>query len=172
MSEKQKENEMRSKDALRRANYNEQYSRKNNIKIANVPEGPAENEKILEEKVQQLLHKHGVDLATQEIVAIHRIPTRNEGARPILIKTLNNNVKARVMRKRKEVKRDGYRLSDDVTQLNSGLINRLLKSEAIISAWFFNGSVYGETSRNERVKFDIHDPITEVISAFRQKQRR
>ena len=61
-------------------------------------------------------------------------------------------------------------LVDDVTKLNQGLINRLMLHDQIKSGWYFNGSVYGLTTREERVRFDIYDDIHEVISDYRKKR--
>ena len=171
LTELERDNNRRSKDALRRANQNEQYSRKNNIKLNNVPEEKDEDQETLATKVSNILGKHGVTLDQHEIVAMHRIPAKSATIKPVLIKLLNNNVKTRVMKKRRNLKDDGHRVSDDVTQLNTGLISRLQQHEEVSSAWFFNGSVYAETERSERIKFDIFDSISEVISTYRRKQR-
>lgn len=125
------------------ANYNKQYSRKSNIRIMDIPEVGAESEEMLTEKVCNILKSQNAEVDKQEIMAIHRIPTRKGAVRPILVKLKNNNVKSRVMRKRKELKQAGHKLVDDVTKINAGLINRLYQHEAIESAWFFNGVVFG-----------------------------
>ena len=66
------------KDALasaQRSNYNEQYSRKNNVKILNIPERASETEQTLTQQVSTiLLSKGNIDLDTDNIIAIHRIP--------------------------------------------------------------------------------------------------
>jgi hypothetical protein len=54
------------------------------------------------------------------------------------------------------------RLSDDVTQENSELINNLLENSRIKSAWYFNGHVYGLVEE-KKVRFDIFDEIDEKI---------
>ena len=54
------------------------------------------------------------------------------------------------------MKAAGYRLVDDVTKLNTGLIGRLMKHARIDSAWYFNGAVYGKTTEGRRYKFDIY----------------
>lgn len=120
IEEKQKENEQRAMEANRRANYNEQYSRKNNIKITNVKQDAGEDAEKLQTKVNEILDKHGLKLDSREIIAIHRIPSRKTDIKPILIKTINNDVKTKVMRKRKELKEDGHKVIDDVTSLNTG----------------------------------------------------
>lgn len=172
ISDRLKEAENKTKDALRMANHNEQYSRKNNFKIMDVLEEGSESEEKLTEKVCNILKSQNVDVDKQEILAIHRIPTSKGSVRPTLVKLKNNNVKSRVMRKRKELKQAGHKLVDDVTKLNAGLINRLYQNEAIESAWFFNGAVFAQTHRKERIKFDLYDNISDVIEEARRKVNR
>ena len=119
------EQEQRNKDAIKMGNHNEQYSRKNNIRIMDIEEEPAENEEKLTEKVCSILSKQGVVLSEQEILAIHRLPSRIRARKPVIVKTINNSVKTRIMRRRKEMKAAGYRIADDVTRLNTGLISRI-----------------------------------------------
>ena len=158
-----------SEEAITKANYNEQYSRKNNVKILDIKELPSENEESLTRTVTDTLNTQGIILKPEDIIAIHRIPTKKGNVRPILLKLKNNTAKANIMRKRKEMKTAGHRLVDDVTKQNHGLINRLYLHPDIESAWFFNGSVYGQTVRNERVRFDIYDNIDSVIAEFRKR---
>ncbi|KAH3829148.1 hypothetical protein DPMN_131137 [Dreissena polymorpha] len=80
-----------------------------------------------------------VDLQPIDTVAMHRIPTKKGQARPVLIKLRNNSVKSAIMRKRAPMKNGGYKLVDDVTKPNQGLINRLHLHPDIESAWYFNG---------------------------------
>ena len=156
--------EQQTREAIKLGNHNEQFSRKNNIKIMNVEEEPSENEEKLIEKVCSVLSKQGVDLQKEEIIAIHRLPRRNQSRKPVIIKTINNNVKTRVMRKRREMRTAGYRIADDVTKLNTGLISRLSDNENIDSAWYFNGSVFGRTKGGKRLKFELFDDINQVIT--------
>ena len=156
--------EQQTREAIKLGNHNEQFSRKNNIKIMNVEEEPSENEEKLTEKVCSVLSKQGVDLQKEEIIAIHRLPRRNKSRKPVIIKTINNNVKTRVMRKRREMRTAGYRIADDVTKLNTGLISRLSDNENIDSAWYFNGSVFGRTKGGKRLKFELFDDINQVIT--------
>jgi hypothetical protein len=60
---------------------------------------------------------------------------------------------------------------DDVTRLNQGLINRLRQHHNIEGTWYYNGSVYGLTTYNERIKFDIYDNINNTIEDLRNRQR-
>ena len=161
-----------SRMASKKANYNEQFSRKNNIKIQNIPESKDENEESLTKTVTGILNTHAeVDLQPIDIVAMHRIPTKQGQTRPVLIKLRNNSIKSAIMKKRAPMKNGGYKLVDDVTKPNQGLISRLHLHPDIQSAWYFNGAVYGQTVKDERVKFDIYDNVTGVIEEFRQYRR-
>ena len=150
--------------AAQKSNFNEQYSRKNNVKILNIPETTHETEQTLTEViVTELLSKGNVDLDPQDIVAIHRIPGKTGAPKPVLMKLKNNSVKTRIMKQRRSMKDAGHRLVDDVTKLNTGLIGRLTKHSRIESAWYFNGAVYGKTTGGQRHKFEVYCNINSVI---------
>lgn len=152
-----------AQSAMSKANWNEQYSRKNNIKVHGVKEQAAENTKAV---VQTLIKENtNATLNDEDIIAIHRIPGRKGYDRPILVRLKNNNSKSAIMKQRSEIKRKSkgaYRLSDDVTKLNSDLINKLAKNDQISSAWYFNGHVYGQVG-GVKVIFDIYDDVEAKI---------
>ena len=157
--------EKRSQLAVKMANYNEQYSRKNNIKIMNMEEKPDETENSLTSEMCKLLsEKCAVDLNPREIQAIHRIPGKTGSPKPVLVKLFNNNSKTKIMKVRSDMKTAGHRLVDDVTKMNAKLISELLDHTSIDSAWYFNGSVFGKTKGGKRVKFDLYDDIDSVIT--------
>ena len=155
----------RSKSALCKSNYNEQYSRKNNVKVMDVTEKPNETEHDLIETVSTLFKKKDVTIEPSKIMAIHRIPGKDGHSKPILVKFLNNNEKTKVMVHRTAFKTMGNRLVDDVTRLNAQLMERLGHHESIQQAWYFNGTVYGRGNDNRRHKFDLYDNIRDVIAA-------
>ncbi|KAH3868269.1 hypothetical protein DPMN_006984 [Dreissena polymorpha] len=162
-----------SREALKLANYNEQYSRKNNVKIMNIKETSDESETKLIQTVSNILKTTAdVDLKHEDIMAIHRIPSKMGTTRPILIKLKNNNAKSAIMKKRTPMKSKGYKLVDDVTKRNQGLISRLFLHPDIKNAWFFNGAVFGQTASEQRIKFDIFDNINDTISDFRNRSRK
>lgn len=154
-----------SKASMKKANYNEQYSRKNNIKIMGLVEKPSETNETLKRDVCSFLEvKANVSLRSEQIIAIHRIPGKIDQPKPVLVKMRNNNDKSVVMRQRTKIKEAGYRLVDDVTKANSGLIARLMQHRQMESAWYFNGSIYGRTKAGKRHRFDMYDNIDSVIS--------
>ncbi|KAH3851914.1 hypothetical protein DPMN_094401 [Dreissena polymorpha] len=162
-----------SREALKLANYNEQYSRKNNVKIMNITESPDESETSLTQTVYNILRTTAdVELKQEDIIAIHRIPTKKGAIRPIVIKLRKNNAKSSIMKKQTPMKTKGFRLVDDVTKRNQGLISRLLLHPDIKNALFFNGSVFRQTTSDERIKFDIFDNVDNTISDFRNRNRK
>jgi hypothetical protein len=105
MSEIQKQvadNEIIPKEALQMSNYNQQYSRKFNIKIMNYPE--KKDEKIRDIFVKDIVKdKLNVKVDPSEIQAIHRIPGKIGEARPVIVKLVNSEVKYRIMRAKKNL---------------------------------------------------------------------
>lgn len=153
-------NQKMAKESLQMANYNQQYSRKLNIKVMNYPESPTENtkelfiNKIVKEKLK-------ISVTPEEIQAIHRIPGQNQQHRPILVKLKNSEVKYRIMKEKKNLPLEKtFNLVDDVTKHNMDLIGKLRDQKDIDSAWYFNCGVYAKLkSSGKRVKFDICDDI-------------
>ena len=157
-------NETLAQKAMQKSNYNEQYSSKNNIKIMGVPETADETVETLTDKICNILYeKADLHIDIRCIVAIHRIPGKAGYSKPVLMKMINNHEKTAIMRKRKEMKTAGFRLVDDVTKLNTELINKVALHENIDSAWFFNRSVFGKTTEGKRHKFDIYNDIGTII---------
>ena len=159
-----KDTDIRSNVALQEANYNEQYSRKNNIKIMGIQEKEAETEQELTETVSSLFDAKNIQVSPSKIVAIHRIPGRADQPKPILVKLANNNEKTKIMKNRKEFKEAGNRLVDDVTKMNVDLIKCISEHEAVDQAWYFNRSVYGKTKAGKRYKFDLFDKVEDIIN--------
>jgi chaperonin cofactor prefoldin len=162
LHKKLEDNEAMTRMALSKANYNEQYSRKNNIKFHGFRENKGEN---LLQTLNDTLSEVGVEIADQDVVAIHRIPGKKDWPRPILIKLRNPEAKARVMRKRsgiKSLQSGKVKVTDDVTKDNSDLISKLLANEKISAAWYFNGAVYGQCN-SRRIKFDLFDDIDKKL---------
>ena len=137
---KYKEN---ANEALKMANFNEQYSLKHNIKVFNLPEANNENiEKIFCTTIQQ---KIGLTVKTEDIQAIHRLPKRSgkDTHKSIIVKFYSSGIKQKLLRKKKELKeKHSIICTEDVTAKNIGLINRLSRHPQINYAWYYNGHVY------------------------------
>ncbi|CAC5420932.1 unnamed protein product [Mytilus coruscus] len=126
--------------ALSMANYNEQYSRKFNIKM----------------------------LEKRDIVAIHKLRSYKPGVPPVIVKVVNSEVKTAIMRKKKQLK-NHVKLYDDITIKNRDLLKRLRRHKDIDVAYYYNGSVYGKTKDGLQITFDIFDDISYRIEYERTK---
>ncbi|VDI17051.1 Hypothetical predicted protein [Mytilus galloprovincialis] len=111
-----------SVDALKSANYNEQYSRKHNIRIVNYPE--KNNEHLHAEFINLVKKDLKINLEPTDLIAIHRIPGKEGAIRPIIAKVRNTDTKIKIMRSKKGLKKD-IKFHDDITQKNLGLMSRL-----------------------------------------------
>ncbi|CAG2190712.1 unnamed protein product [Mytilus edulis] len=121
--------------------------------------------RLLKEEIENT-GKLDVNIDPSEIVAAHRIPGKPGKPRPILVKFLRMESKIALLRNRKLINEKlEVRISDDVTRLNQGLLNRLYLHEDVTSAWYFNGHIYGTDNNGERHRFDIYDNIKQKIKS-------
>ena len=109
MQTKIKEAMFNAKLAADRADRNEQYSRRNNVKLLDVPEAVAsfESAEESERKALQVFHnrpylKH---ITQEHIEAAHRVGVKRAGiTRPILVKFLSRKTMQQVIQKRRKLK--------------------------------------------------------------------
>lgn len=153
-----------ARDAFQIRNRNEQYSRKLNVKIMGVKETQHEDTlKVVKKFIQD---KAGFQLNERDVIATHRIPGESGKPQQVIVKVINTEVKARVMKKRSDIKRmgNGLRLVVDVTKANSKLISQLFGKEDIESEWYFNDSVFAKVKvKDRRIKFDVTDDLDTKI---------
>lgn len=145
-----------TQEAIISANYNEQYSRKNNIKVMNFPR--RENQDLRSDFIKTVKNDLKVELEVRDVVAIHRIPSREPGLNPVLVRLFSSDVKRKIMREKKELK-NNIRFSDDVTKRNMELINRLRDMNCFESVWYYNCGVYGITEDGLQLKFGLYDDV-------------
>lgn len=164
VEKKLKKQKQKTKAAFEQSNHNEQFSRKNNVKIMGVEVLPDETDTNLTAEIIAIVkQKTNIDIEPSDIVALHRIPSKHT-PKPVLVKFKNNSIKTRLMRNRRIMKQQGHKLVDDVTKKNTELISRLLRHDKIDSAWFFNGFIYGKTTEGKRHRFDLYSDIDAVIT--------
>lgn len=61
-------------EAKKIANYNERYSRKNNVKVMNIKQEAEESESSLIKAAGDVLKPFGTTSKRKDVIAIHRIP--------------------------------------------------------------------------------------------------
>ena len=82
-------------------NFNEQYSRKNNVKILNFPTKPEED--LREDLIQTMKDDLGLQLHHADVTEIHRIPTKNRSQKdnPVRVRLVFSEVKRSIMHQKK-----------------------------------------------------------------------
>ena len=149
------------------ANYNEQYSRKSNIKIMNFKVDKEDN--LKENFVKMVKDDLKVNVEKTDVIAIHRLKKIGTGVAPVIVKVINSDIKTKIMRNRKMTK-GNVRLYDDITSKNRDLYYRLKDHKDIETAYFFNCYIYGRTTDGLKIRFDIHDDIQSKIDFERRKE--
>ncbi|CAC5380451.1 unnamed protein product [Mytilus coruscus] len=86
LEEQVNDNNNRAIEAIKLGNYNEQYSRKHNIRMLNYPERP--NEVLRDEFVNMVKKELKVDIKPDDVQAIHRIPGKEGHIKPVIVKVL------------------------------------------------------------------------------------
>ncbi|KAK3103118.1 hypothetical protein FSP39_016622 [Pinctada imbricata] len=155
-----KECEKSSKEVQNLANYNHQYSQKNNIKVLHWRETRGEN--LRRDFCEILQQEADVSLDKRDVLAIHRIPhgdkSGKSGPRPVIIRLINSEAKIAVMRNRKSLK-EHFTLLDHLTPQNNNLLRKLREHPKIESAWHFNTRIYAFDCEGNKHRFDVCDDI-------------
>ena len=140
------------------ANFNQQYSQKNNVKILHWAE--KRNEDLKSDLCAIVKQDTGVELDPRNILAIHRVPhgQRKSGPRPVVVKFINSETRISILRHRKTLK-PRFTLIDHLTPLNVELLHRLNDHPKIENAWYFNARVFAHDCNGTKHKFDICDNI-------------
>ena len=121
---------------------NEQYSRKNNIRIYGLEENPDEN---LQEKIIGLAKEElGVEIKDKEIEIAHRIgQTRRSQSKPraVIIKFLSNKSKMQLLSKRKLLKGKSIAVMEDMASDLAKRLKKFKDKSSVEKAWFVNGKI-------------------------------
>ncbi|KAK3105555.1 hypothetical protein FSP39_000343 [Pinctada imbricata] len=153
-----------ARKALNLANHNHQYSQKNNIKIVGWKE--ARDERLRPEFCKILNEKTDVNVDPSDILAIHRVPSKVPGPKPVIVKFINSEIKTAVIRKRKTLK-SVFSMHDHITPMNAKLIGDLHENPRVHSAWYFNCKVYALDTNGDRHTFECTDNIDLKLRSVR-----
>ena len=131
----------------------EQYSRKNNIRIVGVPEQTSE--KCREVLTYLLNKKLKLKLETADVGATHRLPANGDRVRPIIVGFLDSDLKQAVMKKRKALKGSKIVIQEDLCLDMQRLLNRMKNNSSVKDAWAWNGKIFakGECGTVIRVRY-------------------
>ena len=155
-------------DAVELINEQEQYSRKNSIRIYGLHVPP--NTTAVATTVNFLADKLKIGLKEEDFCAVHTLRSgQAEGRRPVILaKLLRSSDKFRIIKERRKLKGAGITISEDLTRKNVTLLNRVKNSAVVEDAWFSNGSVWCKRGgRRFRVRLfqNIDDAIEHTFGS-------
>ncbi|XP_052252442.1 uncharacterized protein LOC127859072 [Dreissena polymorpha] len=139
------------------ANNTEQYSRRNNVRIAGVPEDQDRQSSVaVTNKVISLVNAHlGISIHPSDIDIAHRLgkykPNTN---RPVIVRFVRRQTKIDILRNAKQFKGSGIFVNEDLTKLNAEVLAsvRLKQTSTVQRAWSFEGKLFALLKVNEHAK--------------------
>ena len=128
--------------------FNEQYSRRENLKVLGMEESEGENvtEKLLT-LFQNTLH---VDIHPQEILLAHRL-NGGHPHRGIIVKFASRIAREKVIRNRKVLKGSKTVILDDLCRESQALLKTVKDDPRVASAWSWNGKIFGKLKKNNTI---------------------
>lgn len=166
-----------------RVNELEQYSRRSNIKITNVPEMKDEN---LEKMICEVGEKIGIELNfKQDIQAIHRVPTAStKSPKPIVVKFSNRMMRNNFIKEAKKKKLSCSQLAstkdllfsankqiffnDHLIPANSKIFyeaRKCVKEKNAKSAWTKDGKIY---LKRDEMSAPVQITTMKTLETFRK----
>ena len=112
----------------------QQYIRRNNIEICNIPESENESIKDLEKKVVQISKAVGLNVTTNQIEACHRLATNQNGPRKVIVRFTNRKNCEILLRSSKLFK-------EKTTQEKAGLSSKIFINNNLCS---YNKFLWGK----------------------------
>lgn len=145
------------------ANDAEQYGRRNNLRFLGIC---IEKEQDCRKVVVRFVNdKLNVSISDEDIEIAHPIPTkkavqqsgngRSSGQHIVIARFRDRNVRDSIIRERRKLKKTGFTIVDDLTNLNVELLNRLRNSKDIAKCWSWNGRVYAVLNNKPNEKFCV-----------------
>lgn len=170
-------------DCIKWSNKNEQYSRRNNIKIHGL--ALKDNEDCRVAVSNMLRDKLKLHIKDGDIAAAHVVPRRQKPGTvdanqagedgearpppppPIIVRFFlaARDTRDEAIKRRKQLIGSHMAIYDDITTLNAKLLNRLKNDGRIKSAWSWMGKIYAENVGGKVVKFEPFDDIATKFNA-------
>jgi len=161
-----------------KANDNEQYSRRNNLRFKGLPVKPTDDCRTA---VVDFVRKHmHINIDLSDVDVAHPVTSKNstlvKSAEPggvnsssthpvLLVKFKCREHRDKIIRGRKILKDSGVSIAEDLTGLNVQTMNRLDNDELVNNTWSWNGHVYAtlKAAPNRKVLVRPYHSIHECI---------
>lgn len=118
----------------------EQYSRSNNLRLYGVPEKQDENineviSTFCSEKLDIVLQPHDIDVS-------HRLKSKVNGTRPIIVRFTSRAVKHKIYNNKRKLKGSRIIIKEDLTKVRVQLLKEISKRAPARSTWTRDGKIY------------------------------
>jgi len=154
-----------SKLAFEQANKNEQYSRRNNVKLLFVEEeeGKGETAEQSEEKALDIFsQKLGLSITPNDIEIAHRIGQKGgKGPRPIIVKFVSRRTKHMIIQNRRKLKgkKPGIVIIEDLSKETYILYKRVSDHPASVKSWTSEGRLFAQCADDKIHLIERHSDI-------------
>lgn len=129
-------------EANMRIEHLEQYSRANNLRIFGVKE--QEKEDVNNLVVNMCNEKLGISITTSDIDVAHRLKSKENGIRPIIVRFLHRSTKKNIYNSKKKLKGSKVVIKEDLTSYRVSLLKKLASCSPKTSYWTNNGKVFSK----------------------------
>ena len=145
-------------------NNNEQYSRRNSIRIFGLEKKEKESLEECETNVIKLIsNKLNIGIEGQEIEACHRVGKNNA----TIVKFTNRKLQEQIIRNRRKLKGTKYVINEDMTKINLQGLMRAKAHPEVEVAYFSKGKVYVVLKNGRRMVVNTTVPLDEQLQTTR-----
>lgn len=141
---------------IKRCEYTEQESKRNNIRIFNMKE--KNNENTTQEVINLLNSKLPININNNDIEICHRIGrTIDNKIRGIFIKFSNYQTRQEIYLNKKLLKGSGVIIREDLTSNRINLLNEAIRKTSLRDAWTNRGIVHVKINNIIKTIYSISD---------------
>ena len=157
-----------TRESLMASNDNEQYSRRNNVRICGLkPEGNEECRVAAVKFIRNVLHVPSVgesDIEVAHMTSGFIQSTASQQKRPtMLVRFCHRDARDLVIRSRRILKGTHYAVTEDLTVLNIKTMNRLRNHDQVRTTWSWNGKIFAILSNGKKVTVRPFQPVDELL---------
>jgi len=159
-----------TRESLLSSNDNEQYSRRNNVRILGFK--PNEREGCRSAAVRFIKNVLKVSSVCNDDIEVAHMAaglsesTANQQRRlSMVVRFCRRDKRDQVIRSRRILKGTHYAVTEDLTTLNVKTMNRLRNSDEVRATWSWNGKIYAIMSNGNKVLVRPFQPISELLAS-------
>lgn len=159
-----------TRESLLASNDNEQYSRRNNLRICGLR--PEKDENCCQAAAKFIKNVLRVTTVTESDIEVAHMTsgslqsTANQQRRPtVLVRFCRRDKRDVVIRSRRILKGTQYAVTEDLTGLNVRTMNRLKNHERVNNTWSWNGKIFAALSNGKTVVVRPFQPVDELLAS-------